>query len=117
MTTTLTISMNASRSPSLKSPAAYSVALADEDRPARPLRQIGPVENGVTRYSGTFLTRNEAMRAAVDVIAVPCKIIEDTNMMDDTVYIRVVTQDAAPINGYNRRVLASISNNGTFISA
>lgn len=45
---------------------AYKVSIVPTDRLPHPLRQAGPVFNGIVHYHGVYETREAAHRAACD---------------------------------------------------
>ncbi|HWG80752.1 MAG TPA: hypothetical protein VN681_13300 [Stellaceae bacterium] len=58
---------------------AYRVELTPTDDPATGrLSQRGPTYNDVAFYKGVFRTRPEAVRAALEYVGAPCKLVEFT---------------------------------------
>lgn len=98
---------------------AYKVWLRSSSEEASPLRQIGPVWNGIVSYSGTFGTRKEAIEAALDYIAVPCRLVEFTDVLSGITSVTALPVRApAPFQtGYTARVIGSNLPSGRFVAA
>lgn len=71
-------------------PGAYSIAImATHDNRTDRLEQQGPVYNDRLTYRGVYATRQDAVRDALNYVAIPCKLLELADPFGDS---RVLVQ-------------------------
>lgn len=98
---------------------AYRLTIGEtEDIETDRLMQIGPVQNNRAYYRGVFKTRDAALRAALDYIGQPCKLLSVRPWGERAE--RLVVQahgERASFPEADVSVAASRNANGVFVSA
>ena len=112
MATELTITWNIGRNS--RNPTTYAVSLNEANDQPFSLRQIGPVTNSVCYSRGVYETRRNAVEAALDYIAVPCRLFEIPHPLGDARF--EVTGHGTPAP-QGSRLLGSNSPAGRFVAA
>ena len=112
MPTELTIAWNVGRNS--RNPTNYSVAFYETTDQPTELRQTGPVVNGSHHSRGVYEARRDAVQAALDYIAVPCRILEISDPLGDVRF--EVTGHGTPAPRKSR-LLGSNSPAGRFVAA
>ena len=99
--------------------AGYRFTVADGPEPVTgALVQIGPVKNDQIHLRGVFETRERALRAALDYVGMPCKILSVRPWGENIERLVVVAHaDASRFAEAEVSVAASRTARGVFVAA